>query len=216
MEREGSLPHSQALVSSPYPEPEQSIPCLTIPLLEDSFYYYHPSTTRSSMWSLSIRSPHQSPLCTSLHPHTCHMPHPSPWFDHPDNINPDTHRLFGVRGGAVGWGTALQAGRLRVRLEFFIDIILLAALLPWGWLRNIFWGGGGGKDGRCVRLTTLPSSCSDCLEIWELQPPWILRACPGLQCVCFTHRLVKDKILTWSDLLFSTVDKSTHTYQAAV
>jgi hypothetical protein len=43
-------------------------------------------------------------------------------------------------GGAVGWGTALEAGRSRARfpkvsLEFFIDIILPAALWPWGWLR---------------------------------------------------------------------------------
>ena len=38
----------------------------------------------------------------------------------------------------------------------------------------------GGKDGRCVGLTTLPSSCTDCLEMWELQPPGTLRACPGL------------------------------------
>jgi len=43
----------------------------------------------------------------------------------------------GLRGVAVGWGTALQAGRSRVRfpivsLEFFIDIILSAALWPWG------------------------------------------------------------------------------------
>jgi hypothetical protein len=42
-----------------------------------------------------------------------------------------------TRGGTVGLGTALQAGRPRVRfpivsLEFFIDIILLAALWPWG------------------------------------------------------------------------------------
>ena len=41
--------------------------------------------------------------------------------------------------GAVGWGTELQVGRSWVRfpvvsLEFFIDIILLAALWPWGWL----------------------------------------------------------------------------------
>jgi len=37
------------------------------------------------------------------------------------------------------WGTALQAGRSRVRipmvsLEFFIDIILRVAQWPWGWL----------------------------------------------------------------------------------
>jgi len=41
----------------------------------------------------------------------------------------------GPRGGAVRWGAALQAGRPRVRfpmvsLEFFIDIILPAALCP--------------------------------------------------------------------------------------
>ena len=44
-----------------------------------------------------------------------------------------------ARGSAVGWGTALQVGRSRVRfpmvsLEFFIDIILPASLWPWGWL----------------------------------------------------------------------------------
>ena len=45
----------------------------------------------------------------------------------------------GARGGAVGWGTWLQAERTRVRfpmvsLEFFIDIILPVALWPRGWL----------------------------------------------------------------------------------
>jgi hypothetical protein len=44
---------------------------------------------------------------------------------------------LGARGGAVGWGTALQSGRSRVRfsiisLEFFIDITLTVTLWPWG------------------------------------------------------------------------------------
>jgi len=43
----------------------------------------------------------------------------------------------GARGGAVCWGTALQAEMSRVRfpmvsLEFFIDIILPATPWPWG------------------------------------------------------------------------------------
>ena len=42
----------------------------------------------------------------------------------------------GVRGSAVGWDTALQVGRSRVRFlmvsDFFIDIILPAALWHWG------------------------------------------------------------------------------------
>jgi len=54
---------------------------------------------------------------------------------------------------AVGWGTALQAGRWQVRfpmvsLEFFIDVILPATLWPWGelnlyqkWKPGIFPGG---------------------------------------------------------------------------
>jgi len=36
-----------------------------------------------------------------------------------------------------------------------------------------------GKGGRCVGLTS-QSSCADCLEIWEPQPPGTLRVCPGL------------------------------------
>ena len=75
---------------------------------------------------------------------------------------------IGSRDGAVGWGTALQAGRSRVRfpilaLEFFIDIILPAALRHWGWLSPnrkeyheyfLF-----GKGGRCVGWQTYTFMC---------------------------------------------------------
>jgi hypothetical protein len=43
----------------------------------------------------------------------------------------------------------------------------------------------GDKGGRCVELATLPSSCADCLEIWEPQPPGNLRVCSGLEWDCF-------------------------------
>jgi hypothetical protein len=79
-----------------------------------------------------------------------------------------------------GWGTVLQAGMSKFRfpmvsLEFFLDIILPAAVWPWGW-QNLWQKrvpgiSPGGKGGRCVGLTILPSSCADCLEIWKPQTP---------------------------------------------
>jgi hypothetical protein len=99
---------------------------------------------------------------------------------------------------AVGWGTALQVGRTRVRfpmvsLEFFIDVIISTALCPGidsASNRNEYQGYFlGGKGGRCVGLTIVPPSCADCLEIWEPRLPGILRARSGLfsDCSTFTY-----------------------------
>ena len=51
--------------------------------------------------------------------------------------NQEVQTEEGARSGAGGWGTALQAGRSQVQfptasLDFFIDVILRAALWSWG------------------------------------------------------------------------------------
>jgi len=94
------------------------------------------------------------------------------------------HMHFSVRGGTVGWGTALQAGSLRVQFP----IMSLTSFRP-------YCGPGvqsasnrneyqeyflGGKGGWWEMLTILPPSYADCLEIWESQPPGTLSACPDL------------------------------------
>jgi len=81
-----------------------------------------------------------------------------------------------ARGSAVGWGTALQVGRSRVRfpmvsLEFFhwhnpsgrtMALGLTQPLTEMS-TRNISWGG---KGGRCVRLTNLTTFM--CRLSWNL------------------------------------------------
>jgi hypothetical protein len=63
------------------------------------------------------------------------------------------------------------------------------------------------KGGRCLWLTTLPTSCAecleiwesqlsgiirgvDCLEIWEPQPPRTLRAYPGIALLLWTLKFL--------------------------
>jgi hypothetical protein len=54
--------------------------------------------------------------------------------------------------------------------------------------RNNSWGS---KGVRCVGLTTLPPSCADCLEIWELQPPRIHWPVMGLLLNCLEFKRVR-------------------------
>jgi len=69
-------------------------------------------------------------------------------------------------------------------LEFFIDIILPAALWPRvnstsnrNEYQKCFLGA---KSGRCVGTKPLHLSYADCLDVWEPKTPGILRSCPGL------------------------------------
>jgi hypothetical protein len=98
-------------------------------------------------------------------------------------------QLPGVRGGAVCSGSVLQARMSRVRLEFFIEIILPATLWPWGQLSPKYEYHKyilRGNDAPCLGLTNFPHSCADCHEIWEPQPSETVSACPGLHRECFT------------------------------
>jgi len=58
------------------------------PFLNNHFNIIFPSMLRCAKWSLSLKFPHQNPVCTSPLPHTCCMSNPfyPSWFDHLNNI----------------------------------------------------------------------------------------------------------------------------------
>ena len=76
-EPEDSSPHSQVPAICPYPDPFQSTPCRPSHLLKIHFNITLPFTPTSSKLPLSLRFPHQNPICTSLFHNTFHMLRPS-------------------------------------------------------------------------------------------------------------------------------------------
>ena len=84
MESEGSLSPLQVTATCPHRQPDQSSPCPPSYFLKIHLNITIPSKPGSSKWSLSLRFPHQNPVCISLLPHTCYKSRPShsSWFDH--------------------------------------------------------------------------------------------------------------------------------------
>jgi len=85
----------------PVPIPSQINPihAFLSHVLQIHFYIIIPSMPWSSKWFHSLRSLHQSPVCTYPVPHTCHMPHPSPpWLDHQsDTWQVHSKKLLGLQ-----------------------------------------------------------------------------------------------------------------------
>ena len=79
MKPNGLSPHYQGPPATcPHPETDQFSPCLFIILLSKiHFNIILPSTPRSFMWSLSLRSPHKKKTCMHL---SCppYVPNPAP------------------------------------------------------------------------------------------------------------------------------------------
>jgi hypothetical protein len=109
---------------------------------------------------LTFRFPIWNAVWISHISHTASMPRPfHVWIYRPNII------LVGARGSVVGWGTMLQAGRSRVQIPMRWNFSSFQPHYVPGVdsasNRNEYqepsWGV---KDGRRVRLTTLPPSVS--------------------------------------------------------
>jgi hypothetical protein len=78
--------------------------------------------------------------------------------------------------------------------------------------RNISWGGEGSQ---CIGLTVLPTSCTECHEIWEPQPPGAFRVvqpCTGsaLHYFCvflseFSHSVLRIAVIITEIIIFKTL-----------
>ena len=111
------------------------------------FFYWHCATEYRSTYlipfdkqPLNKANKHTTPIAMTRH--TSQLIHSSFYLFkfvlpacRPHFIEfPPSHKKLGARGSAVGWGTTLQVGRSRVRFPMLslVDIILPAALWPWG------------------------------------------------------------------------------------
>ena len=94
-----------------------------------------------------------------------------------------SHHTSNGCGGAVGWGTALEAGSSRVRFP------MVSFQLFFFWHMTLWFRGPLSLQQKWVGLTTLPSPCDDCLESWEPRTHGNLRACQDLYTDCFTLAL---------------------------
>ena len=95
---------------------------------------------------------------------------------------------IGTSSSAGGWGTALRARGFDSRWCQWKFSLTYSLRPHYGPVADSASNRNenhenflGGKGGRCVGLTTLPPSCANCLEIWELlEPSGPVQICNGV------------------------------------
>ena len=116
------------------------------------------------------------PLVYCKHPHACKK---CPWKIMQNGEGPTGEPIWHTHLSNSGaWGSVkLQVGRTQDRFQAVtLGIYSVAADISMcpgvdsaskKWVPGYSWG----KGGRCVRVTTLPPSCAECLVIWSLNQP---------------------------------------------